>query len=136
MWANILAKAVSERPGGAFGGRFFDFNDQVIGSRFFGLDAGGGEVGFLPSFDFGEVSLAIVNVHGDFGIFVIGAEPEPVFVALEELVNDGLGLFRGEIAAPIVFTDGEAFFDIGISGLEGEGEGIVDRRQSRAGSEG
>ena len=93
-------------------------------------------MGFLPGLDFGEVSLAIVNVHGDFGIFVIGTEPEPVFVAFEELVNDGLGLFCGEIAAPVVFTDGEAFFDIGIRGFEGEGEGIVDGCQSRTGGEG
>jgi hypothetical protein len=66
----------------------------------------------------------------------VSREPEPVFVALEELGRDGLLVFHSKITTPRVLADGKSLLGIGRSSLLGKGKSIVDRRDRQGNSHG
>src|SRR5688572_24118766 len=109
-----LAEAVGERPRRAFFGRLFDFDDQIIRAGALGGDAGCSLVGFLPGFRLRELAVGIVDMDRDFGRGDVGAEPEPVFVSLEELRDDGLGTFHGQLAAPVILPESESLLYVWV----------------------
>src|SRR5438094_10571843 len=81
---SLLSETIHQRPMGPFLWRFFDVNDYKIAAGCFWNDVGGREVTLLPSiWLFSELSVGIINMHGNFRPFHLRAQPEPVFVALK-----------------------------------------------------
>ncbi len=86
---------------------------------------------FLPAIGLlHELSFRVVDVHGEIRRLDVGPEPEPVFVALEKLLFDGLFLARAQIATPIILADLETLFDVRLGGLERERLRVIHRGEN------
>ena len=122
--------AVGECPEEADFGLGGEGEDEGVGAGLGRVDAGGGpEFGFLLV-DLDGFAFVVEDFEVELGAFVGGGEPEGVFVAFEELVFDHELLAALDFAVPVVFTNDEALFDEGDSGLHGEGVGVIDTGMS------
>ena len=74
-----------------------------------------------------QLSVRVVNVHGNLRLLDFGPHPEPVFVAFEKLLPDRFFLPHPEVAAPIIFAHLKAFLDVRLGRLEREGLRVIDR---------
>src|SRR3954467_1924521 len=127
-----LTESVNKRPVCAFLRRLLDLDDDEITARTLRSDVGRREVALLPAIGhLREFAFRIVNVDGNFRRFYFTAEPEPVFVSLEQLLADRLFLPRPEIAAPVIFANLEPFLDVGLGRLQRERLRVIHRPAAR-----
>src|SRR5947209_3291324 len=121
-----LAESVNQRPMRPFLGRFFYRDNDEITARRPRNHVRRREMALLPTVRlFGQFSFGVINVNRNFRALDLGSHPKPVFVALEQLLPDGLFLARSEIATPIIFANLETLFDVLLSRLKRERLRIV-----------
>src|SRR5262249_1101365 len=89
---------------------FHAHNDEITGGRL-GDNVCSREMAFLPTVWFlRELAVRIIDVYRNLCSIDLRSQPEPVFVAFEQLLPHSFLFSRTEIAAPIILAHLEALF--------------------------
>src|SRR5437764_11638680 len=112
----------------AFLWRIFNTHNNEVAAGSFWDYVGSSKMAFLPSvWLFGQLSVRVINVNGNLCLIDLCSQPEPVFIALEQLLPHCLFFSRTEVAAPVVLTHLKSLFHIRFGRLKSKRLRVIHR---------